>query len=179
MEAPDNESSHLLDPKDIETEIKGINEDPVSNDRISSEDDSEEIAGPQEVVTHYPETTRSGRVTKQPERFIPGLSSVILQAQLGNEDVDIPLSYKQAMLTDARDEWQEAMKDEINDLNRHTWKLVELPRNFKAIKNTCLYDTKRDSENKLTRRRARLVAKGFSQRYGIDYDEVFAPVAKY
>lgn len=83
------------------------------------------------------------------------------------------------MLTDARDEWQEAMKDEINDLNRHTWKLVKLPRNFKAIKNKWVYVTKRDSENNLTRRRARLVAKGISQRYGIDYDEVFAPAAKY
>ena len=63
-EVPDNESSHLLDPKDIETEITGVNEDPVGNDQINSEDDSEEITGPQEVVTQYPETTRSGRVTK-------------------------------------------------------------------------------------------------------------------
>ena len=119
MEVPLNESSYLLDSKNIETEIMGVNEDPVSNDHMSSEEDAEEATGPQELVTHCPETKRSGQITKHPERFILGLSSIILQAQLGNEDVDTPLSYKEAMLIDARNEWQKAMKDESNDLNRH------------------------------------------------------------
>ena len=56
---------------------------------------------------------------------------------------------------------------------------MALPEGSRAVKNRWIFITKRDAENKLVRRRARLVAKGFTQRKRVDYDEVFAPVARY
>lgn len=61
----------------------------------------------------------------------------------------------------------------------HTWKLIAPPGVSRAVKNRRVFITKRDVDNKIVRRRARLVAKGFTQRKGIDYEEVFARVASY
>ena len=59
-----------------------------------------------------------------------------------------------------------------------TWELVKLPDDRKASGSKWTYKIKRDACGKITRSKARLVAQGFSQKFGIDYEEVFAPVAR-
>lgn len=59
-----------------------------------------------------------------------------------------------------------------------SWKLVELPQGRKVIGCTWKYKIKKDACGKIQRYKARLVAQVFSQKFGTDYDEVFAPVAK-
>jgi Reverse transcriptase (RNA-dependent DNA polymerase) len=74
--------------------------------------------------------------------------------------------------------WINAMKEELISIeNNQTWELTELPEGRKAIGSKWVYKIK-EGENKDTKYKARLVAQGFSQKYGIDYDEVFAPVAR-
>jgi hypothetical protein len=59
-----------------------------------------------------------------------------------------------------------------------TWELSSLPEEKKAVGCKWVFTVKQSPEGKIERYKARLVARGYSQTYGIDYDETFAPVAK-
>ena len=70
--------------------------------------------------------------------------------------------------------WNCAMEEEIQSLqNKKTWDLVPLPQGSRAIGCKWVFKVKDDGRYK-----ARLVAKGFSQRKGLEYDEIFAPVVR-
>ena len=72
--------------------------------------------------------------------------------------------------------WVETMEKEINALQtNNTWEEVDLPPNKKAIGYKWVYKTKLKANGSLERLRARLVIRGFTQQYGIDYQEVFFP----
>ena len=69
-------------------------------------------------------------------------------------------------------EWQNACLQELEALRRcDVYELVQRPRGRKIIKNRWVFDVKTDGHKK-----AHLVAKGFSQVEGLDYDQVFSPV---
>ena len=57
------------------------------------------------------------------------------------------------------------------------WTLVDLPDDRKAIENKCIFKKKTGAGGNVTVYKARLVAKGFRQVQGVDYDEIFSPVA--
>ncbi|KAG8487880.1 hypothetical protein CXB51_018329 [Gossypium anomalum] len=72
-----------------------------------------------------------------------------------------------------------AMKVEMEALEKNkTWDLVKLPRGKKLVGCRWVYTVKYKSDGSLERYKARLVDKGYTQMYGIDYLETFAPVAK-
>jgi hypothetical protein len=65
----------------------------------------------------------------------------------------------------------------MNSLQKNdTYELVELPKGKKAPKNKWVFKLKRDSNGKLAKHKARLVVKGFAQKKGIDFNEIFSPV---
>ncbi|CAN1328581.1 Retrovirus-related Pol polyprotein from transposon TNT 1-94, partial [Linum perenne] len=90
--------------------------------------------------------------------------------------VPIPTSYKQASKVP---EWTRAMQDELLALHENTtWSLVPRPSSASVIGSKWVYTAKFNPDGTLERYKARLVAQGFKQEHGIDYDETFAPVAK-
>jgi hypothetical protein len=58
-----------------------------------------------------------------------------------------------------------------------TWKLEEAPTGVRLIGLKWVFKTKQDATGIITKHKARLVAKGYVQQQGVDFDEVFAPVA--
>jgi hypothetical protein len=87
-----------------------------------------------------------------------------------------PTSFQEAL---RYDHWRHAMLDEMTSIEASgTWKLVDLPRGVKPIGLKWVFKTKKDASGVITKHKARLVAKGYVQQQGIDFDEVFAPVAR-
>ncbi|KAG7534720.1 GAG-pre-integrase domain [Arabidopsis thaliana x Arabidopsis arenosa] len=75
--------------------------------------------------------------------------------------------------------WREAMMSEIESIEKNqTWELMALPEGVKPIGVKWVYKTKLNEDGEVEKYKARLVAKGYAQSYGIDYTEVFAPVAR-
>ncbi|XP_026377667.1 uncharacterized protein LOC113271960 [Papaver somniferum] len=75
--------------------------------------------------------------------------------------------------------WIQAMNEELKSIEKNdTWELNKLPPEKKPIGVKWVHKTKYKSNGEVHRLKARLVAKGYRQRQGVDYSEVFAPVAR-
>ena len=71
------------------------------------------------------------------------------------------------------------MKEEMSSIEQNrTWKLVNLPHGHRPIGLKWVFKVKRDEVGAIVKHKARLVAKGYVQQEGVDFDEVFAPVAR-
>ncbi|GKA75523.1 retrovirus-related pol polyprotein from transposon TNT 1-94, partial [Tanacetum coccineum] len=80
-------------------------------------------------------------------------------------------------LTD--DSWIVAMQEELNQfIANDVWELVPQPRNMTIIGTKWVFRNKLDENGIVSRNKARLVAQGYNQQEGIDYDETYAPVAR-
>ncbi|XP_016725652.1 uncharacterized protein [Gossypium hirsutum] len=80
---------------------------------------------------------------------------------------------------EAHQGWKQAMADEISIIEKNqTWQLVERPLKRKVIGVKLVFRAKHNIDGSLNKLKVRLVVKGFNQKYGIDYFETFAPMAR-
>ena len=92
------------------------------------------------------------------------------------QEIPIPRNAQEAM---KNRRWKEAMDEEMKALLlNHTWNIVTLPEGKKPVGCRWVYNLKCKADWSLERYKARLVARGYTQTHGIDYQETFAPVAK-
>ncbi|WVZ58074.1 hypothetical protein U9M48_008383 [Paspalum notatum var. saurae] len=75
--------------------------------------------------------------------------------------------------------WVNAVHEELENFEKnHVWDLVEPPPNCRPIGTKWVFKNKQGEDGMVVRTKARLVAQGFYQKEGIDYEEIFAPVAR-
>jgi hypothetical protein len=90
----------------------------------------------------------------------------------------IPTSYRHAMAMDP-DRWMVAMNTEMETLKtKHTWDLVKPPPGANIMDSMWIFDIKWDGEGNRIKDKARLVGKGYTQQFGVDYNETWAGVTR-
>ncbi|KAK0605685.1 hypothetical protein LWI29_029597 [Acer saccharum] len=93
-------------------------------------------------------------------------------------DAGEPECYDEACQGEDASKWELVMKDEMKSLvSNQTWELAKLPEGKKALQNKWVFRIKEEHDGS-KRYKARLVVKGFQQKEGIDYTDIFSPVVK-
>jgi hypothetical protein len=103
-----------------------------------------------------------------------GTSSTTVALLSARECVE-PKSYRAALDSAQAPQWQAAIQQEYSSLiDNGTWELVDLPHGRVVVDNMWIYKVKSDTAGNISRFKARFVAKGCSQRAGLDYTETFS-----
>ena len=119
-----------------------------------------------------PIVRRSTRPKKMPDYFS-------WEANLAENCVQEPHTVEEALCTPEKAHWVKAMEKEMKSLQENrVWDLVELPRSRKLVGSKWDFKVKSDEDGNVERYKARLVAQGFTQKFGADYDETFCPVVR-
>lgn len=117
----------------------------------------------------------SKRSRKPVERY--GLSNLSTVNIL--DSCDEQISYEEAMNGPEKEMWQRAMDEELKSFEENqAWELVDVKEADRVVQCKWVFKRKFESDNKV-RFRARLVAKGFTQKEGVDYKETYSPVLRY
>ena len=132
-----------------------------------------------------------GSETDQEDKEIPTLAQPRRSGRerrpvdyYGRERVNLtihraPSSFKEARSSPEKDKWNQAMDGEMESLKTNqVWKLTTLPPGKKAVGSKWVYKVKTGGDGAIERYKARLVAQGFNQQQGADYDETFCPVVR-
>ena len=148
----------------VERESTEVEDEPIETDERGAE-----VPAVQDDPVVDQGLRRSGRQRKAPDLYGEWATVAGLKE---------PKNYQEAMSTD-KVKWRAAMETEFVSLQKNeVWDLVRLPGGFKAIGSKWVFKTKVTPEGSIERHKARLVAQGFNQKYGMDYDETCSPVVR-
>ena len=93
---------------------------------------------------------------------------------------DEPKTFRDAMASEDRERWMSAMCDELaSHAENQTYEYVAAPRGVRLVDNMWIFKVKEKADGSLDKMKARLVARGFTQVKGVNYEETFAPVSKF
>ncbi|XP_021838980.1 uncharacterized mitochondrial protein AtMg00820-like [Spinacia oleracea] len=107
---------------------------------------------------------------------VDGLDEIMVCLQEVDED---PKSYEEAMSSFDASFWKEEINSELESIMANqTWELVELPKGGKVIGCKWIFKRKLKTDGSVERFNARLVIRGFSQKFGVDYFYTYLPVTK-
>jgi hypothetical protein len=119
---------------------------------------------------------RSVRERRLPERYTPSDFRSNFSLSITDDD---PRTVREAVDSKDGNLWKRAMDEEMASLDKNeAWDLVELPSGRNPIRIKWVFKKKLNAEGKVEKHKAQLVAKGYSQVEGIDFDEIFSLVSK-
>jgi len=188
----DGETAEVAPPPETDSDQTQVQSDssPSSADITATA----EQPGPSVTATPLQQLRTSTRVTKQPSWLQDYVTMTAVRTDHSDElayDSICPeyrvylsattnSSDPTSFVTAVQDNlWCVAMNAELRALEENnTWTLTPLPPGKKAIGCKWIFRTKFKADGTVDKLKARLVAQGYSQQFGVDYDETFAPVAK-
>jgi hypothetical protein len=130
----------------------------------------------EEEDPHTPVLRRSVRERRLPERYTPSYFHSNFSLSITDDD---PIIVGDAVDSEDGKLWKKAMDEEMATLDKNkAWDLVEFPTGINPIGRKWVFKKKLNVEGKVEKYKDRLVAKGYSQVEGIDFGEIFSPVAK-
>ena len=166
------------EPKNKEVAVR------LSNDVSAEKEDPQLDVNDDERVTQL---RRSNRLIRPPIKY--GFDEFADVAQSTAETqhsahlvshITEPRSFEEALNGEHAIHWNEAVAEEMNALcKNNTWEVVELPEKKNTVGCRWLFKIKYNKDGVAERFKPRLVAKGYAQKHGIDYDEIFSPVVRF
>lgn len=148
-------------------------EEPVDNVEVR---DSEEKSTKVKRNPRLPEP-RSPYRTRLRSRETAEESLVVAEVFMAQVE---PMNLEEVLESKEVNKWLKAIDEELDSLEQNnTWKLVPRPQNKNVLTNRWIFRRKYNSMGEVIKYKARLVARGCSQEYGIDYQETFAPVVRF
>ncbi|KAE8717034.1 cytochrome P450 71A9-like [Hibiscus syriacus] len=156
---------------DESTLVKKVTNEAVQTSSTPQQVDHTPKQTPEQLVV----TSPMGEI-RRPARFVD-----MVAYALPVVDDDIPITYQEVIQSLESYKWKSSIDEEIQSLQKNnTWKLAQLPKSKRAIGCKWVFANKDGSHSKKDfRYKTWLVAKGYAQKEGIDYNEVFSPVVKY
>jgi len=147
--------------------------DPSTPVPMTRVDQHESLEDTQDVPSSSFQT-REKRIIKAPIRY--GFDNVNLFSLNAFVSLVEPKNIGDALQDN---DWVQAMQEELLQFERNkVWRLVPCPKDRHIIGTRWVFRNKLDDSGTVVRNKARLVAQGYNQQEGIDYDETFAPVAR-
>nr|GEU65377.1 putative reverse transcriptase domain, ribonuclease H-like domain protein [Tanacetum cinerariifolium] len=143
---------------------------PSIDTRLDHEEDDQEIDEPQSDINPIRRSSRT--------RCAPNQMCLYIDAEehkLG--DLGEPANYKVALLEPESEKWLTAMNVKMQSMkDNNVWELVQLPPNAKIVGHKWIFKKKTDIKGAVHTFESRLVAKGFTKTYKVDYEETYSPV---
>jgi hypothetical protein len=180
----------------LEEAVQNLNlVDPIDHDRVAEEGlrRSSRVPLYSEKYMQYRSSIRAGNETDDDEESFDEAMAALQSMMTSHDPVTtynptsalllepyIPISYKDATSCSESKKWILAIEDEFSSIMENkTWTVVPLPPGRKAIKCKWVLDYKPGHRGVDPRYKARLVACGYSQLYGVDYLATYSPVVKH
>ena len=159
----------------------GENDGGGADDNWGPEDDAPEGGGP--AVDIVEDLEESGpRHSNRENRGVPPLRFIeaFLANGAGADVGECPQTVGEALGGDHKVKWQQAMDSEMSSLVENgVYELVDRPKGKKVVKSKWVFRVKTDEKGEVEKFKARVVAKGYSQVEGQDYDQIFSPTVRF
>ena len=176
--ADDNDSATEDELQDVDKDFTNI-----TLNRVAEDSETEDVMDQDESSAHQggcEQTAEYGDVSddsyKQDGEFLFGdeRENIIFLTAACDTPIE-PLTYRKAMMTSQAENWEAAVWLEVDQMyTKMVFEIVELPLGRKPITTRWVFKIKYNPDGSIEKYKARLVARGFLQREGIDFKETFA-----
>ncbi|KAK2578606.1 hypothetical protein KPH14_001023 [Odynerus spinipes] len=180
------EDSAITEPETVDFQINSENKRVDVDGAVEDErEEREQIVG--EELNHEPPENEPRRARGRPRLIRTGLKGrPRKEYQIANyvgEETELAhvaeIPFNEAVGGPDSNEWRQAMVSEMKSIiMKDTWTLVDHPKDRQVIGSRVVLRNKYSQDGHIERRKARVVARGFTQCPGIDFNETFAPVAR-